>query len=89
MVYSTGVATTLYRLVDTLLGGQLPDRLRQWRAAGVSYAAMARLLSSDLDLDISDETLRRWCQDLDSVTVGLVTSPDRAAGDGATGGEEG
>lgn len=62
------MATTLYRLVDTLLDGDLPHRLQRWRAAGVSYAAMARLLSTDLDVELSPETIRRWCQD-GAVTV--------------------
>lgn len=60
MAYTT---TTLYRLADKAMGGNLADELARWARAGVSQRAAARLLSEALEVDISHETARRWLKE--------------------------
>lgn len=51
-------------LVDRLLGGRLQEELTERRAAGDSYAVIARWFSADHDFDITPETVRQWCMSL-------------------------
>jgi hypothetical protein len=69
---------TSYRLVDVLLGGDLETRLRKWRAAGVSYRAIANLLEEETGERYTYDTIRRWCDDLD-IDGDVSSPPDRAA----------
>lgn len=68
------LTTTSYRLADAAVGGDLYERLRKWRDAGVSYQAISNLLRDEIGTEISQETLRRWGQRL-----GLDKTPGQAA----------
>lgn len=48
-------------LVDKLLDGQLAALLEAWRTEGLSYNDMAYRLRSEHDINVSQETIRRWC----------------------------
>lgn len=54
----------LLPLVDRLLKGKLAPTLQGWRDEGLSFAAMARRLEDDHDVIVTDETVRRWCDEL-------------------------
>jgi hypothetical protein len=49
-----------WQLADQLLGGELASLLREYRAARVSYRAIAELLQAK-GIAASDDTVRRWC----------------------------
>lgn len=51
-------------LVDRLLDGKLEEKFREMRAAGDSHGTIATRLANEHDIDIADETVRRWCNDL-------------------------
>lgn len=57
----------IFPLADRVLGGQLAQRLRDQRSAGASFDAIARQLSSD-GIEVSGETVRTWCADLEIET---------------------
>lgn len=50
----------LYPLADRILGGDLADRLKAFRANGLSFESIARELSSE-GIEVSGETVRKWC----------------------------
>jgi len=52
-----------FPLADRALGGTLERRLRRWRKEERSYDAIARLLA-DEGIQVTDETVRRWANDL-------------------------
>lgn len=52
-----------HRLADALLGRPLEDYVRERRIAGDSWRRICLQLRDDIDLDISDETLRAWFLD--------------------------
>lgn len=54
----------IFPLADRVLGGQLAQRLRDQRMTGASYDAIARQLSSE-GIEVSGETVRSWCLDLE------------------------
>ncbi len=49
-----------YDLVDRVLDGNLEAMLGKWRADGTSYRQIAKSLLVDHNIDVSDETIRRW-----------------------------
>ena len=51
---------TIYSLLDRLLEGTLDDRLRQWKADGLSLASITKRLHTEHDIDVSTDTVRRW-----------------------------
>lgn len=53
----------IFPLADRVLGGQLEQRLRTKRSAGVSFDAIARELAGE-GIRVSGETVRMWCQEL-------------------------
>lgn len=57
-----GIAS--FDLFDRLMGGRLERRLRSLADEGHTYVRMAERLRSDNDIDVSHETVRRWCLDL-------------------------
>lgn len=57
-------------MADRLLDGQLAERLTEYREAGVSFPAIARLLEKH-GINVSDETIRAWAKRL-GVTDGKV-----------------
>lgn len=59
------VATPKFLLVDERLGDSLHDRLRYWRAAGVSYNAIARMLEAETRVRLTGQTVRDWILRLD------------------------
>lgn len=52
-------------LVDRLLDGKLAELLSAMRADDQSYDSIARRLHVDHDIDVTGETVRRWCIDLE------------------------
>lgn len=54
----------LLPFVDRALGGTLKQRLTEMRSEGCSYREMSHRLR-DLDIDVSDETVRKWVRELD------------------------
>lgn len=63
------MSTTAYEFTDHLLGGKLAERLTTYRKAKVGYRSIARLLANETGGDgVSGETIRRWCQELESVS---------------------
>ena len=52
--------TSSQPLVDRLLQGRLEQELKDRRAAGDSYAAIARWFAAEHDLEITPETVRQW-----------------------------
>lgn len=56
--------STLFRLADKALGGELRPQLVAWARAGVSKRAAAMLLTEQLDgIEISHETAGRWMKE--------------------------
>jgi hypothetical protein len=53
-------------LVDKALGGRgaLKRRLRTGRRAGHSNQQIADAIGAELGIDLSRETVRKWCRDL-------------------------
>lgn len=62
---------TIYALADRILNGELAVRLREWRSERPrpSYDDIALRLKA-LGIDVSRETVRRWCDSLDLVSTG-------------------
>lgn len=56
-------------LVDRLLDGKLEELLTEMRADEQSYDTIARRLHAEHDIDVTGETVRRWCIDLDVEAV--------------------
>lgn len=54
-------APDLFPFVDRLIGGDLAERLRRWRAEGLSYRRISLQLRDDAGIDVTGETIRRWC----------------------------
>lgn len=46
------------KMADRLMGGDLAVTVQRYRAAGVSWAAIVRLLSTDHGVEVSEKTLR-------------------------------
>ncbi len=57
----------LRNLVDRVLAGNLKGFLQERRDAGASYRAIARDLDELHDIDVTAETVRVWCEELDVV----------------------
>lgn len=55
-----------YELADLALGGNLAQRLREWRAQGLSLDRIAEKLRHDDGIHVSRETVRRWFVDIDA-----------------------
>jgi intein-encoded DNA endonuclease-like protein len=51
----------LYPVVDRLLDGNLAAELREQRADGRSFVAIAKWLRDEHGVDVSYETVRTWC----------------------------
>lgn len=62
-----------YDLVNLALGGGLEELLRTSRERGESHDSICRALH-DAGIDLTAETIRRWCRDL-----GIVTESTPAA----------
>lgn len=56
-------STAAYQMADRLLDGRLEEQLRQYRQAGVSFPAIARLMARD-GVAVSHYTLRKWAREL-------------------------
>lgn len=62
--------TDTRKLVDRLIPGGLDTFLSEARADGLSSAKTARRLSDRHDIDVTQETVRRWTLDAErSVTA--------------------
>lgn len=49
-----------FELADRVAGGGLADEIRHLRALGLSWTSIAALIRDRHDLNLNDETLRRW-----------------------------
>lgn len=58
-------AKPTFPLHDRQLDGQLAAMLRQWRADGLSFRAIADRLASS-GVDVTAETARRWVRHLEA-----------------------
>lgn len=56
----------MWHLADRVLDGQLEEKLRRWRDAGVSLRAIQRLLGQELGVTPALETVRRWVRDVEA-----------------------
>jgi hypothetical protein len=63
-------------LIDRIMGGNFEDTLRRWRSEGYSYDLMRAKLYALTQIEISRETLRRWCGELGMPTG--VPADDRS-----------
>lgn len=63
------MATPIHPLVDRILGGKLDERLKAWRAEGLTYDGIARRLDAEHDIDVTSETVRKWCASLAEATA--------------------
>jgi hypothetical protein len=59
---------TIFALADRILDGKLEAKLRAWRSETprASYDEIVLRLRAE-DVDVSRETIGRWCRDLDLV----------------------
>ena len=57
----------LFPLIDRVVGGDLAERLGDWRRSGLSFSAIALRLHDDFQVDVNDETVRRWIRELEAV----------------------
>lgn len=55
------VTTAQFLMADRLTEGRLADILRETRAEGKSYEAIARLLHADHGVVVTAQTLTNWC----------------------------
>jgi hypothetical protein len=58
------VTTPKFELIQERLGRPLDRVIDEWRAAGVSAPAMARLLAAETRVVVSSETIRNWLRAL-------------------------
>lgn len=54
------VTSPKYLLIEERLGRSLHDQLVVWRASGVPYQAMARLLSAETRVSITGQAVKDW-----------------------------
>jgi hypothetical protein len=54
--------TSIYPLADRLVGGDLADRLKAWRAEGRSYAWIVATLDREFAITVTRDTVTRWCK---------------------------
>lgn len=59
------MSSVRYALVNDRLGGTLDAQLKLWRAAGVSYQAMSRIINLETGVPVSRESVRQWVLALD------------------------
>lgn len=52
-------------LVDRILDGRLLEMLQGFRDDRLTYAEITHLLRTDHDIKVTDETVRKWCIELD------------------------
>lgn len=51
-----------YPLVDRLMDASLGERLKTWRAEGLSFETIADLIRDEAQVTVSASTVRRWCE---------------------------
>lgn len=56
----------LFQLADKALDGQLEQKLRTWRAAGISLRSVQALLEMELGVRPALETVRGWVKQADA-----------------------
>lgn len=61
--------SSIYQLVNRMLDNKLEGLLREWRGQGFSYDQMRDRLYAKSAVDVSRETVRRWCHALGIVEV--------------------
>lgn len=54
------VNTPLYRMTDRMVGGDLAQRLTDYRSAGLSWVAISNRLYADAGVEVADVTLADW-----------------------------
>jgi len=65
MVHPMARTPLLRNLVDRAVDGGLAPYLQQHRDAGLSYGAIARDMAATHDIDVTAETIRVWCHDME------------------------
>lgn len=56
------VSSTVFTLADAATGRRLVRLLKRFRSQGLSYQAIAVRLNREYpEIDVADETVRRWC----------------------------
>ena len=68
----------LFPLADKALHGRLEDRLRGERGEGRSFARIAYDLTVE-GIQVSDETVRRWCRELGIEKPRATPEPEQVA----------
>lgn len=61
-------ASTKRRLADALLGGRLDDFVAERLAGGKSWRQVSIDLRDQVDVDVHEETLKRWFADSPAIT---------------------
>lgn len=51
-------------MANRLAGGNLPELLTQYRAAGLSWDDISRQLYGEKGIEVTAETLRKWSEQL-------------------------
>lgn len=52
-----------FPLVDRLMDTPLAERLKTWRAEGLSFETIADRIRDEADVTVSSSTVRRWCDE--------------------------
>lgn len=58
------MATPILPLVDRILDGRLAEELRERRRRGDSYQTINRWLYGEHQIEVTTETIRKWCLEL-------------------------
>lgn len=59
---------SLRTVANTLSGGGLETDLREWRGQNLSFREIARKILDKYEVDVTSETVRKWCAHLDIPT---------------------
>ena len=59
-------ARSLRETANSLTKGKLDARLTKWRGAGLTYRAIARKTAEEIGIDVTEETVRVWCHDIEA-----------------------
>lgn len=73
--YAVTKPSPLYRMIEQRLDGTLADYVAARLQAKASWLTMAAEITETTQIEVSDETLRRWFADRVTVTVTIAPAP--------------
>lgn len=68
------MSTPIFPHIDRALGGRLVAILRRYRGDGLTYQQIALQLHIDHDVNVTAETVRKWCRENDLVVARKATA---------------